>query len=115
MRRGLKTPFNRRTMFGEEERVCTNQDCLKIFIAKVYNATYCSSECRKIVTNQKTLAKYHENKKNKNNKRICKTKTCTTVLSKYNKENLCEQCKIERFIQRLVSWGWDEEKLRKEL
>lgn len=67
------------------------------------------------MTNKKLLEKYYEGKKKKNTKRICKTDSCGTVLSRYNKENICEQCKHERFIKRLVSWGYDEEKLRKEV
>ena len=81
-------------------------------IAKVYNSIYCSAECRKIITNKKLLANYYEKKANKNKKRICKTKTCTVVLSVYNKELICEKCKRERFVQRLVGWGWDETKVR---
>lgn len=102
-------------MFKEETRVCTNDDCQKEFIAKVYNARYCSAECRRIITNKKLLEGYYEKKSNKTKKRICKTKDCTTILSRYNKENICEHCKKERYIKRLVSWGYDEEKLRKEV
>lgn len=102
-------------MFIDETRICINEDCGKEFIAKVYNAIYCSVDCRKVVTNKKLLEKYYENKKNKTIKRICKTKNCTTVLSRYNKENICEHCKKERYIKRLVSWGYDEDKLRKEV
>lgn len=102
-------------MFKEEERVCSNTECGSKFIAKVYNAIYCSSECRRIVTNKKLLEKYYETKEKRNKKRVCKTAACKTVLSKYNKENICEQCKKERYIKRLVSWGYDEEKLRKEV
>jgi hypothetical protein len=99
---------------NENIRVCKNPECSKEFEAKVYNSIYCSPACRRVVTNKKLLANYYEKKKNKDRKRICKTPKCTTILSRYNKENLCEQCKNERFIQRLVGWGWDEEKLRKE-
>lgn len=102
-------------MFQQEERICSNEECSKIFIAKVYNAIYCSIECRKFITNKKILEKYHQDKENKKTKRNCKNKNCKTVLSKYNKENICEQCKVERYIKRLVSWGWDEKKLRNEL
>lgn len=102
-------------MFKEEIRICINEDCKKEFTAKVYNATYCSVECRRIITNKKLLEKYYETKSNMKTKRICKTKDCTTILSKYNKENICELCKKERYIKRLVSWGYDEAKLRKEL
>lgn len=102
-------------MFNEENRICSNKECLKEFIAKVYNAMYCSADCRKVVTNKKLLDTYYEKKSNKNKKRICKTKICTTILSSYNKEDICESCKNERFIKRLVSWGWDESKLRKDV
>ena len=102
-------------MYKEEKRKCSNEDCKKEFIAKVYNATYCSVECRRVVTNKKLLEKYYQNKDNMSKKRVCKTSKCSTVLSRYNKEDICEQCKGERFIKRLVSWGYDEEKLRKEV
>lgn len=95
-------------------RVCKNEKCKKKFEAKVYNSIYCSAECRRIVTNKKLLENYYEKKRNKGKKRTCATDGCTTILSRYNKEHICERCKDERFIQRLVSWGWDEEKLRKE-
>ena len=102
-------------MFKEERRICANDECKKEFIAKVYNALYCGVDCRRIITNKKLLNQYYENKNNRNTKRTCKTKDCTTILSKYNKETICEQCKNERYIKRLVSWGYDEEKLRKEV
>ena len=102
-------------MFVEQERECANSECKKLFIAKVYNTIYCSSDCRKKITNQKLLENYYRKKENRNKKRTCKTKDCNTVLSKYNEEDICELCKTERYIQRLVSWGWDEQKLRNEL
>jgi hypothetical protein len=104
-----------RGMFREEPRICGNDKCNNVFVAKVYNALYCSVECRRLVTNKKLLEKYYETKENKHKKRVCKTKLCTTILSSYNKESICEQCKKERYIKRLVSWGYDEEKLRKEV
>lgn len=99
----------------KEKRICKNSKCKKKFLAKVYNSIYCSAECRRTVTNAKLLANYYEKKKNKNKKRICKTLNCTTVLNRYNKENICELCKQERYIKRLTSWGWNESKLREEL
>lgn len=102
-------------MFVEEERECSNPDCGKKFVAKVYNTIYCSTDCRKIITNKKLLDNYYKKKENKNKKRVCETENCSTVLSRYNEEDICEQCKTERYIQRLVSWGWDEKKLRDEL
>lgn len=102
-------------MFIEEKRLCANPECQQGFVAKVYNTIYCSSECRKKVTNKKLLENYHRKKDNKNKKRICITKDCNTILSRYNDEEICEHCKGERFIQRLVGWGWDEKKLRDEV
>lgn len=98
-----------------EKKKCANPKCSKSFRAKVYNAIYCSAECRRIVTNQKLLRNYYEKKANRGKKRVCKTKNCNTVLSRYNKENICERCKQERFVKRLVGWGWDEKKLRAEM
>ena len=69
-------------------KICAYEECGKKFHAKVYNAIYCSAECRKVVTNRNLLASYYEKKANKNKKRICKTKTCTAVLYIYNKENI---------------------------
>jgi hypothetical protein len=102
-------------MFDSELRICQNGDCKKEFIAKVYNTIYCSPECRKVITNKKLLENYYRKKGNKTRKRVCETEGCTTVLSSYNDEEICEQCKTERYIQRLVGWGWDEEKLRREM
>lgn len=101
-------------MSENEIRICANEECGTEFIAKVYNSKYCSPECRTIVTNKNLLANYYEKKNNKNKKRVCDNEECTTVLSTYNKEKICEACKIERYIKRLTGWGWDEEKLRKE-
>ena len=53
-------------------------------------------------------------KNNKNKKRICKTPNCNTILSRYNKEKICENCKRERYIKRLMSWGWSEKQARGE-
>lgn len=81
---------------------------------KTYNAVFCSPDCRRIVTNKKLLENYYKNKEKKNSKRVCETSNCTTILSSYNKEDICERCKRERYIERLVSWGWDEKSLRDE-
>ena len=97
-----------------KEKVCLNHGCLNLFIPKTYNGIYCSASCRKQATNKKLLEKYHTNKKNKYIKKICFTDNCDTILSSYNKEKICERCKVERYITRLASWGWDEKRLRDE-
>lgn len=97
------------------QRLCANEDCENVFEPQVHNAIYCSVECRKVVTNKNVLDKYYEKKERKSNKkRICKNKNCKTILSIYNEEDICEPCKTERLINRLSSWGWDEEKLRED-
>lgn len=90
--------------------------CNAEFIPKAHNGIYCSIDCRKIVTNANVLAKYYENKAilSGDTQRLCKRKNCSTILSRYNKEDLCEAHKIDRYIKRLSKWGWDEAALRKE-
>ena len=69
------------------------------------------------MTNAKILKRYHENKASFGKKRICPgfNRECGGILSIYNKEDICESCKRERFIMRLVGWGWDEKKLREQM
>lgn len=102
-------------MFSGEVKNCANPDCGKRFEAKVYNAIYCSADCRKVVTNKKLLDSYYQKKADKNKKRTCRTKDCNTTLSVYNKENICERCKRERYVKRLVSWGWSEDEVRRSI
>jgi hypothetical protein len=99
-----------------KKKDCANPQCGKEFVPKAHNAIYCGPECRTIIMNQPILARYHERKKRlKNNeKRTCSKKNCNNVLSRYNKEPICETCKTERLIKRLGRWGWNEEKLRDE-
>lgn len=104
----------RKKVSSFSEKGCLNSHCAKKFTPKTYNGVYCSPECRRDATNKKLLEKYHTNKENKKNKKVCATPGCTTILSSYNKEKICEQCKIERYIARLVSWGWDETQVRRE-
>lgn len=98
-----------------EKKICSNKECKKKFEAKVYNAIYCCQECRRTVTNKNLLNNYYEKKLNKNKKRICKAKNCTTILSTYNKENICELHKQIRFADRLISWGWSEDDAKRNL
>lgn len=93
---------------------CANGVCINFFNPKTYNAIFCCADCRRVVTNKRLLDKYYQSKDNKNKKRTCETESCTTILSRYNKEGMCEACKVERYIKRLSSWGWSEQKLRDE-
>ena len=61
---------------------------------------------------RKILEKYHSKKALQNSKnRVCKTKNCNTILSRYNEEKICGACQVNRFKDRLEGWGWDRAKL----
>ena len=104
-------------ILDNEFRICANAKCKQEFKPRVYNAIYCCTSCRRLVTNAKILKRYHENKEAMGKKRFCKgfNKKCNKLLSRYNREDSCESCKRERYIMRLVGWGWDEKKLREEM
>lgn len=93
------------------EKECAFADCSNIFKPKTANSLYCDPSCQR----KAALKRYYDNKERFLKKRICSIEVCATVLSVYNKEDICEAHKVERYIQRLVSWGWDEEDLRKEI
>lgn len=98
-----------------ELKICANEECGEIFEPQVHNAIYCSVDCRKIATNKNVLNRYYEKKERRSSKqRVCKNKHCSTVLSRYNDEDICELCKTNRLIDRLVSWGWDRDKLEED-
>ena len=111
----LENFVGRMRMQERKSKVCANDKCSNEFVPRVYNAIYCGTACRRIVTNKKILERYHEKKAAKGRKRTCATDTCNTTLSRYNTEDICESCKRERYIMRLVGWGWDEKKLRREM
>ena len=95
-------------------RVCGQ--CGASFQPKAHNGKYCSVGCRKVATNKKVLDRYYENKDRLSgkNSKVCRRRGCKTILSRYNKEDICEAHKIDRFVKRLGRWGWDEEQLRRE-
>ena len=99
---------------NDKKDFCKNPDCRREFKPKTYNSIYCCTECRKKVTNKRLLEKYHSDKKKYNSKRVCRNKQCETILSRYNKESICERCKEERLVKRLISWGWSESRARGE-
>lgn len=94
---------------------CANPDCGLPFKPKVHNAIYCGPECRTVVMNKRILERYHQKKlQRKNNEpRECARKNCNHILSRYNKENICESCKEVRLDNRLRKWGWSEEEIQR--
>lgn len=97
----------------DEYAICAREDCDSSFLKATHNQKYCSPECCRVVTNERLIKQYHAKKKSlkSNSKRVCSRKNCETILSKYNKEDICELHKIERFKKRLQKWGWDISKL----
>lgn len=93
-----------------EKKICAREECGDLFEPKAHNGKYCSIDCRKISTNAKVLKRYYDKKalKGGKDKRVCKNKSCDTILSKYNKEDICEHCKTKRLKKRLKRWGWDD-------
>ena len=95
-----------------QSKICANPECHSLFEPQVHNAIYCSTDCRKVITNKNVLDRYYEKKERRaNKKRVCSNTDCNTILSMYNDENICEACKTNRLIDRLASWGWDKDKL----
>jgi hypothetical protein len=91
-----------------KERQC--KFCKRPFEPKTVNSVYCRQECQRAAAKKR----YYDGKKRLTTKRTCEWKKCKTILSIYNKEEICEAHKEERLTLRLVSWGWDEDKLRRE-
>lgn len=75
--------------------ICAYDKCegIKEFEPKTHNQKYCSDECCRIATNEKLKQAYYEKKARLAGKqRICKTKECNVILSRYNTGNICDKC-----------------------
>jgi hypothetical protein len=75
--------------------ICAYEDCQgeKKFEPKTHNQKYCSDECCRIATNAKLKQAYYDKKARLAGKqRICKTKGCSVILSRYNETNVCDKC-----------------------
>jgi hypothetical protein len=72
--------------------ICANPACNKAYQKNTHNQKYCSPECCKIVTNEDIKRKYHEKRARlKGLVRYC-SNGCGTVLSRYNKYDVCAYC-----------------------
>jgi len=91
--------------YGEVE--CRLDTCENMFTKRVHNQSFCSRECCRIYTNARILAQYHEKKNKVMTGRICASKTCGVILSKYNPGDLCSIHEKKAHIEKLKSWGWN--------
>jgi len=73
--------------------ICAYDHCNNKFNPKTHNQKYCSDECCRIATNEKLKEAYYEKKARlAGAKRICKSKGCNVILSRYNESNICDKC-----------------------
>lgn len=73
--------------------ICANNGCEKEFEPKTHNMKYCSDVCCREATNEKIKKKYYEKKERlAGKKRVCETKGCNTILSRYNPDDICAKC-----------------------
>jgi hypothetical protein len=73
--------------------ICAYDQCDNEFEAKTHNQKYCSDECCRIATNEKLKEAYYDKKARlAGKKRICKTKGCGSVLSRYQEDTICSIC-----------------------
>ena len=76
--------------------ICAYDQCKKEFEPKTHNQKYCSDECCRIATNEKLKEKYYDKKARlAGKKRICKSKDCSIILSRYQEESICTKCQLK--------------------
>lgn len=76
--------------------ICAREGCENSFEKAAHNQKYCSNECCRIATNAKIMQRYYENKERRSGrKRVCKTRGCNEVLSRYNMGDYCAACEYK--------------------
>jgi hypothetical protein len=96
---------------------CAFKDCNKEFSPKTHNQKYCSDECCRTATNIKIKERYYYNKERlAGKKRVCQTRGCKTILSRYNELEVCGKCEAEEQAKErneiLRKMGIDTSKIR---
>jgi hypothetical protein len=87
--------------------VCALEGCVETFEKRVHNQRFHSRECCRVYTNARILAAYHEKKQKVTTGRVCKSRTCDTLLSRYNDDDYCASCQQKQHRKKLKSWGWE--------
>lgn len=73
--------------------ICAYDKCENEFEPKTHNQKYCSDDCCRIATNEKLKEAYYQKKARlAGAKRVCKSKGCNVILSRYNESNVCDKC-----------------------
>lgn len=77
--------------------ICSNNGCENEFTKTTHNQKYCSDECCREATNKKIRQKYYAEKERLSGKeRICITKGCKNLLSRYNEDETCRECMAKK-------------------
>lgn len=77
--------------------ICANDGCENEFEKSTHNQKYCCDECCREATNKKIREKYYEEKARlSGKKRICSTRGCKNILSRYNEDSICAECVANR-------------------
>lgn len=85
---------------------CRLVSCFNLFQKRVHNQSFCGRECCRIYTNARILAAYHSKKNKVTTGRVCKSKDCTTLLSRYNEDEYCSSCQQKQYKSKMEGWGW---------
>ena len=73
--------------------ICANDGCENTFEKSTHNQKYCSDECCRIATNKNIRDKYYQERERlAGKKRLCSTKSCKNILSRYNEGTICNEC-----------------------
>lgn len=73
--------------------ICANDGCSEEFEKTTHNQKYCSDECCREATNKKIRQKYYDEKERlSGKKRVCETRGCKNILSRYNDSKICNEC-----------------------
>lgn len=79
-----------------EEKICERTGCNERYIKRTHNQKYHNSECTRLATNVKIMAKYYEDRAIElGYVRYC-VRCETTRLSRYNSGNICAQCEVKK-------------------
>lgn len=85
-------------MIGETIQ-CENKGCDIAFIKKTHNQRYHDDECCRLATNAKIMEKYYQRRAQKLGlARECTS--CDKPLSRYNSDNVCNACSLNRQVER---------------
>jgi hypothetical protein len=77
--------------------ICANNGCANEFTKTTHNQKYCSDECCREATNRKIREKYYAEKERlSGKKRVCSTRGCKNLLSRYNEDDICRECLAKR-------------------